>query len=602
MAAIGMHSAQEVLRQVFGYDSFRPPQGQVIDTVLAGKDCFVLMPTGGGKSLCFQIPALLLPGTALVVSPLISLMKDQVDALVANGVAAAYYNSSMSDLDGREVLAKLQAGQLSLLYVSPERAVMPDFISRFAKGVSMVAIDEAHCVSQWGHDFRPEYVQLGNLKDRLPDVPFIALTATADNQTREDILLRLNLRDPEVFVSGFDRPNIRYMVVDKSHPLTQTEKFILERPEDSGIVYCTSRKRTEQVAEALRRHGIAAQPYHAGMPNDERQKVQERFQKDEVRVVVATVAFGMGIDKPNVRFVIHYDLPKNVEGYYQETGRAGRDGLPSEAMLLFGAGDIVTVRSLIEQSPNQRQKAIELKKLQSMIDMAEALTCRRRYLLSYFGEKIEHDCGNCDVCLSPPESYDATEDAKLAMMAVYAVRQRYGMAHVIELLRGAATARMSQTGHDRLAEYGSGKHLNGDDWSSIIRQLVNLGYLWQDAANYSVLKLTPLTKPILREGVHLSLARPRVKVKTERPSRRRAATKVGDLDIDETLLAALKSLRRKLADELMVPSYVVFGDVTLQQMAATKPKTREDLMEVSGVGQVKLDRYGALFLAEIAKY
>jgi ATP-dependent DNA helicase RecQ len=593
-----MDSARQVLRQVFGYDEFRPNQERIIEAVMEGKDTFVLMPTGGGKSLCFQIPALLREGTAIVVSPLISLMKDQVDALVENGVAAACLNSTLSDAEADKVLRDLNAGKLSLLYVAPERLMTQDLLARLQRvKLSLFAIDEAHCVSQWGHDFRPEYVQLGLVRDRFSDVPFIALTATADAQTRDDVLSRLNLRQPQVFIAGFDRTNIRYTVVEKRKPMAQLLEFVQQRAEDSGIVYCLSRKRVEQVAEGLREAGVEAAAYHAGMDSKERARVQDKFQKDDIRVVVATVAFGMGIDKPNVRFVVHFDMPKNVEGYYQETGRAGRDGLPSEALLLYGAADIMTVKSLIEQSENETQKRIELQKLNAMVEMAEALTCRRGFLLRYFGETPESECGNCDVCLSPPETFDATEDAKRVLMCVYELKQRFGMRHVVDVLRGSESQKIVDWGHSGVASYGSGKHWTSDEWASLVRQLVHRGLLVQDAQAYGALKLTPLTKPILREGARLDLARPRVRVKPEKAPRSRSAAVSGP--VDSALFQALRALRRRIASEHQVPPYVVFGDATLHGMAAKKPQTLEELLTVSGVGQRKLEQYGEMFLAVI---
>jgi ATP-dependent DNA helicase RecQ len=598
-----MEAALTVLRRVYGYESFRTPQDHVIESVMAGRDCFVLMPTGGGKSVCFQIPALLRQGTAIVVSPLISLMKDQVDGLRQNGVAAACYNSALGETEAKRVLAQLHAGELSMLYVSPERLMSPEFQTRLDDiPVSLVAIDEAHCVSQWGHDFRPEYVQLGSLRRRFPNVPFIALTATADHQTREDVLFRLQLQDPQVFISGFDRPNIRYSVVEKHRPLTQVEQYIKGRPEDSGIVYCLSRKRVEQVAEHLVKSGIVAKPYHAGLSAGERSRVQEEFQQDEVQVVVATVAFGMGIDKPNVRYVVHFDIPKNIEGYYQETGRAGRDGLPSEALLLYGTGDIVTARKLIEQSENHAQKQIELRKLGSIIEFAEALTCRRRVLLNYFGETVEAGCGNCDVCLNAPEQYDATEDAKIALMGIYGLRQRFGLMHVVDVLRGSQSARIAQLGHDKLECYGQGKHRSTDEWMSIFRQLIHHGLIVQDVANYNVLKLTPATRPLLREDARLTLAKPRMKVEKEKPKRSRASQGSEPLDVDTSLFQRLRTLRRQIADEQQVPPYVVFGDQTLQHMAARKPKSRQQMLAVPGVGERKLEQYGSRFLSAILEH
>jgi ATP-dependent DNA helicase RecQ len=591
-----MQAALEALKRYFGYDSFRSPQDAVITSILGGRDCFVLMPTGAGKSVCYQIPGLVRPGTAIVVSPLISLMKDQVDGLRQNGVKASCYNSSMKEAEAREVLRQLHAGELDMLYVSPERLMSPAFQNRIGQiPLALFAIDEAHCVSQWGHDFRPEYVQLGALRTKFPDVPFVALTATADRQTRNDILHRLQLVDPEVFISGFARPNIRYLIVDKSRPMTQVEQYVHGRNGESGIVYCLSRKRVEGVAEHLQKQGIAAAAYHAGLGANERSRVQDAFQNDDIQVVVATVAFGMGIDKSNVRYVVHYDIPKNIEAYYQETGRAGRDGLPSEALMLYGPGDIMTVRKLIEQSENKEQKEIELRKLNSIVEFAEALTCRRRVLLGYFGESLSSDCGNCDVCLNPPEQFDATEDVKAALMAVYETKQKFGLMHVIDVLRGADTIRVRQLGHALLDSYGKGRGRSLDQWAGLFRQMIHRGLLTQDAENFGTLKLTPLTKPILREGERVALARPRVKIEKK-------ARKPGEVlsETDEALFQQLRLLRRAIAEEEEVPPYVVFSDQTLREMATRRPKSRVDLLNVPGVGQRKLVRYGTRFLDAIA--
>ncbi len=590
----------ETLRDVFGYGAFRSSQQIIIDGLIAGSDAFVLMPTGGGKSLCYQIPALHRPGIGIVVSPLISLMKDQVDALRANGVRAAYYNSSLGAADSRKVLADLHRGDLDLLYVAPERLMSDGFLERLEEvAVALFAIDEAHCVSQWGHDFRPEYIQLGQLRRHFPTVPLIALTATADPQTRADILDRLGLRQAAVHIAGFDRPNIRYTVVDKRKPAAQLLAFLQERPEEAGIVYALSRKRVEEVAARLQAEGIRAAPYHAGLPDGERQRVQEAFQRDELQVVVATVAFGMGIDKPNVRFVVHYDLPKNIESYYQETGRAGRDGLRAEALLLFGYGDIAISRGLIEKGGNPEQNRIELHKLNAMAGFAEAQTCRRRVLLGYFGERLEQDCGNCDVCLNPPQTYDATEDAQKALSCVYRVGQRFGVGHVIDVLRGSRSQRIQDLGHDRLSTYGIGADKSQEDWGALVRQLIHLGYLCQDVASYSVLKLTEQARPLLRGEHPLVLARPRVKLREQKKPGRR---KVAEFDYDESLFSALKALRKRLADEAGVPPFVVFGDATLAEMAARRPTDVEALLQVSGVGKHKAARYGADFIEEIIGY
>ncbi len=591
-----MDAAREALRRFFGYETFRAPQEQIIESVLAGRDAFVLMPTGAGKSICFQIPALIRPGVAIVISPLISLMKDQVDGLRLNGVAAACYNSSLTQVEARTVLSDLKQGKLDLLYVAPERLMAAEFQERLSDTkIALFAIDEAHCVSQWGHDFRPEYVKIGQLRKIFADVPFIALTATADRQTREDVLLRLQLKQPDIFISGFDRPNIRYTVVEKSQPASQLESFVLNRQNESGIVYCLSRKRVDSVSEQLRKRGISAASYHAGYDSAERSRVQEAFQKDEIQVVVATVAFGMGIDKPNVRFVVHYDLPKNMEGYYQETGRAGRDGLPSDALLLYGPGDILSARRLIEASENATRKAIELKKLNSMVEYAEAQVCRRQVILRYFGEDRVGGCFNCDNCLDAPEEYDATEDVKRALMGVYELKQRFGVGYLVEILRGAKTARILDSYHDGLAAYGSGKHLTVDEWMSILRQMIQRGLLVQDMENFGILKLTPQTKPILREGATVFLAKPRPKLEKVKASDKRKK-KASASKTDDSLFEKLRTLRRQIAEREKVPAYIVFGDETLRQLSALKPMNREDLLKVSGIGERKAERYGEQFL------
>jgi len=590
----------DILRSVFGYTSFRPHQEEVIAAVTAGRDAFVLMPTGGGKSLCYQVPALCRPGVAIVVSPLISLMKDQVDALVANGVRAAFYNSSLKSAEARAVLARLHAGELDLLYLAPERLMAPDFLARLRQvPIALVAIDEAHCVSQWGHDFRPEYLALGALRRHFPQVPVVALTATADPQTRADILARLGLKQARVFVAGFDRPNIRYNVVDKHKPFAQLQAFLKGRRGEAGIVYALSRKRVEEVAARLAAAGLRAAPYHAGLADAERRRVQENFLRDDVQVVVATVAFGMGIDKPNVRFVVHYDLPKNLESYYQETGRAGRDGLPAEALLFFGYGDIALSRGLIEKGGNPDQKRIELHKLNAMVGFAEAQNCRRRVLLGYFGETLDQDCGNCDVCENPPETYDATVDAQKALSCVFRVGQRFGMGHVIDVLRGARTQRLLELRHDRLSTYGLGAEQAAEAWGGLLRQLIHLGYLRQDVANYSVLKLTEAARPLLRGEQRLTLARPRLRVAPEKKAPR---GKPGELDYDAGLFENLRALRKRLADDAGVPPYVIFGDATLAEMAAYLPEDRQSLLAINGVGKLKLQRYGAEFLEEIRSH
>ena len=633
-----------ILRTVFGYAGFRPNQKQAIETVLRGQDAFVLMPSGGGKSLCYQIPAMLRSGTGIVVSPLISLMKDQVDALRANGVSAAAYNSSLDPETARRVLADLGAGRLDLLYVSPERVTSDVFLDRLAAlgaapsprvaahtrepkeggplaaGIALIAIDEAHCISQWGHDFRPEYVALGRLRERFPGVPLIALTATADPHTRDDIQAQLGLQQAACFVTSFDRPNIRLEIVDKHNPHTQLNRFLAEHDGEAGIVYCATRKRTEDLAAHLRERGVAAAAYHAGLPAEERNQVQEAFIFDKIRIVVATVAFGMGIDKTNVRFVVHWDLPQHLEGYYQEIGRAGRDGLPANALLLFGWEDVPRVRALIDSSENEERIAVEQHKFDALVGFAQGVTCRRRALLGYLGEAMESDCGNCDICLDPPELYDAGEDARKALSCVYRVRERFGMGHVIDVLRGSKNQRILDLRHDRLSTYGIGDHLSADAWRSLLRQLVHLGYLRQDMGQYPVLQLTPAASPLLKGEGPLMLARPRVKaMHTKEPRARRRRTTAGGARAaagtlvaggatragegaqggvdDDVLFDELRALRRQIADREHLPAYVIFHDATLREMADLRPATPEELLEVGGVGQVKLEKYGEEFLA-----
>ncbi|MDY0190938.1 MAG: DNA helicase RecQ [Desulfuromonas sp.] len=592
-------SPLQILQTVFGYREFRLNQQEIIDNVVHGNDAFVLMPTGGGKSLCYQIPAIYLSGMAIVVSPLISLMKDQVDALTANGVKAAYYNSSLTDSAAKQVLQRMHKHDLDLLYLAPERLFDSAFIQMLRElDISLIAVDEAHCVSQWGHDFRPEYVKLGGLRQYLPKIPFIALTATADSQTRNDIIDKLHLHHAQVFINGFDRPNIRYMVVEKDKPQQQLLDYLTRHKDECGIVYALSRKRVEEVANMLIAAGINAAAYHAGLPDSMRQKVQNAFLVDDIQIVVATVAFGMGIDKPNVRFVVHYDLPKNIESYYQETGRAGRDGASAEALLLFGYADSAIARGLIEKSQNKEQVRIELHKLNAMISYAEPLTCRRRALLGYFGETMADDCGNCDMCLNPPQRYDATRDAQMVLSCVFRVGQRFGAKHVIDVLRGAQTQKLLQLGHDKLSTYAIGKDRSLQEWGSLIRQLIHLGYLYQDVANYSVLKLTEQSRSVLTGITTLSLAKPRVKTYAKKTPKKRAV----DLDYDENLLQQLRMLRKTIAASDGVPPYVVFSDASLMEMAFYLPSHEQSMLAINGVGKHKMEKYGHKFIAAILAY
>jgi len=587
-------SLLQPLEEVFGFRDFRPGQEGICRALAAGQDAFVLMPTGGGKSLCYQLPALVREGTAIVVSPLIALMKDQVDSLRQLGVAAACYHSALAAAEARPLLAQLHAGELDLLYVAPERLLSDGFLARLAElPISLIAIDEAHCISQWGHDFRPEYLQLPVLRELFPGVPLAALTATADPQTRKDIVGRLGLQQAHTHIASFDRPNIRYTVLEKARPFEQLQRFLNRHQNESGIIYALSRKRTEEIAQKLSAAGLRAAPYHAGLPDELRHTTQEACLRDDIDIVVATVAFGMGIDKPNVRFVVHYDLPKNLEGYYQETGRAGRDGLASEALLLFGYGDIALVRGLIEKSGNPEQARIEIHKLNAMVAYGEERGCRRRTLLGYFGEALEEDCGNCDTCLDPPELFDATEDARKALSCVYRVGQRFGVGYVVEVLRGSDNERVRGNNHQALSTWGIGREKSTDHWSSLLRQLVHRGYLWQDIENYSVLKLTERARPLLRGEESLELPLPRLRVKAAaKPKKRRGP--IGDYD--EALFERLRERRKEIADTQGIPPYMVFSDATLAEMAAEVPQTAQQLLQINGVGLTKLERFGGEFL------
>ena len=591
---------QHTLKTVFGFHNFRPPQQEVIERVLAGEDVFLVMPTGGGKSLCYQIPALHRDGVAIVVSPLIALMKDQVDALIANGVQAACLNSSLSATEAGRVFQQMDKGTLNLLYVAPERLMMPEFLERLGTlKLALFAIDEAHCISQWGHDFRPEYTQLGRLRPQFPGVPIVAMTATADPETRKDILGQLGLPNATVFVAGFDRPNITYTVIPKQKPLAQLGTFLRNRRDEAGIVYALSRKRVDQVAKQLQASGFSAAAYHAGLPDDERRRVQEAFQRDDIRIVVATVAFGMGIDKPNVRFVVHYDMPKSVESYYQETGRAGRDGLPSEALMLFGMGDVMTARKLIENSDNAERVRIEIQKLNAMVAYGEALTCRRRALLSYFGDQRDHDCGNCDICTDPPQRFDATVLAQKALSCVYRTGERFGMMHLIEVLRGSKNQRVLDLKHDKLSTWGIGTDTPATQWENIIRQLIHLGYLTQDFTRFGALSLSSAARPVLKGETTVTLGMPRNTVETVERTRKRAGAKK---DYDQALFDKLRALRKQIADTAKLPPFVVFSDATLAEMSRSYPQNLQQMRQVSGVGDRKLQQYGDAFLAEIRQY
>ena len=591
----------EVLKHSFGFTSFRPLQEEIIRDSLDGKDVFALLPTGGGKSLCFQLPALLRPGLTVVVSPLIALMKDQVDAMQASGVAATFLNSSLNTAQARMRFDGLNHGEYRLLYVAPERLMIPGFLDDVRRwNVNLIAIDEAHCISEWGHDFRPEYRQLEQLRVQLPDVPIMALTATATERVRADIVKQLKLREPGLYTASFNRPNLTYRVLPKAGPYEQVLEFIRARPGESGIIYCHSRKGTESVAERLNSDGVSARAYHAGLEPDVRSKNQEAFLRDEVRVVSATVAFGMGINKPNVRFVIHYDLPKNIEGYYQETGRAGRDGLPGECVLLFSAADVVKQDRFIQEKPGLREQQIAREQLQQMVHYAESSECRRTVLLNYFAEQFgEDNCGGCDNCLSPRDTFDGTLAAQKFLSCVFRIRQHgnfgVGLNHVIEVLTGADTEKIRQWGHEKLSTYGIGGEHKRADWQAIGRELVRLGYLRQNSEKFNTLELTDAGRTVLRERKKITLTKPMVV--PERQSGR-----IGDITCDEVLFESLRGLRRRLADERGVPPYIIFSDVTLRQMARDYPADERELTRISGIGEKKRAEFGAIFLAEIGAH
>ncbi|MDR1789644.1 MAG: DNA helicase RecQ [Opitutaceae bacterium] len=596
-----MDALSQTLRDTFGYSSFRPFQREIMEASLAGEDVFALLPTGGGKSLCFQVPALHREGLTVVVSPLIALMKDQVDQLREAGVAATFLNSSLGERETRSRMAGLHRGEFRLLYVAPERLMLENWRDNLlAWNTTAIAIDEAHCVSEWGHDFRPEYRQLARLRDWLPNAPVMALTATATERVRADIVNYLRLRSPRRFVASFNRPNLSYRVVAKNHPVRQIMEFAGKRREESGIVYCATRASAERVAEALAGRGFPARPYHAGLGNKERAANQESFLRDETRIICATIAFGMGINKPNVRWVIHHDLPKNIEGYYQETGRAGRDGLPAECLLLFSAGDSVKQRHFIDEISNERERVVALEQLRQMVHYAEGSGCRRAELLAYFGESFPGDCGACDNCLEPRETYDGTVVAQKFLSCVYRIARASsfgaGTAHVAEVLTGADTEKVRRRGHHRLSTWGIGGELSRPEWTAVGRELLRLGLLAQSSGEFPVLELTERGREALRSREKILLT------KRDAPAARRTLARDAGGPFDEVLFAVLRDLRKKLADERGVPAYVIFGDATLRQMAREYPTDASAMRNLFGMGERKRAEFGAIFGAVIAGF
>jgi ATP-dependent DNA helicase RecQ len=593
-----LDSALRTLKDVFGYDAFRGNQARIIQRLSEGGDALVLMPTGGGKSLCFQVPALLRDGVAVVVSPLIALMDDQVATLDELGVAAVALNSTQTAEEQREIAERLRRGEIKLLYLAPERLVQPRMLAFLQNlPIALFAIDEAHCVSQWGHDFRPEYLQLGQLAALFPQVPRIALTATADMRTRDEIAQRLHLEKAELYLSSFDRPNIFYRIVPKDQPRKQLQAFLEGRKGDAGIVYCMSRKKVEEVATFLSEQGYPALPYHAGLPSELRAHNQKRFINEEGLIMVATIAFGMGIDKPNVRFVAHLDLPKSLEAYYQETGRAGRDGLPSEVWMAYGLQDVLFLRQMLQNSEgDERHKRVERHKLEAMLALCEETRCRRQALLAYFDEELPKPCGHCDNCVDGVETWDATEPARLALSAIYRSGQRYGVGHLIDLLLGRETDKIRALGHQHLSVFGKGKELAEADWRTLFRQLVARGLADVDLDGYGGLRLTDSCRPLLRGEVNLQLRRD---LKPQRAARSSSGPSQASQLVrgdERPLWEALRTLRRKLAEEHSVPPYVIFPDATLLEMLRSQPQSLSEMARVSGVGARKLERYGQAFL------
>lgn len=594
--------ALKVLRQVFGYDQFRGQQQDIIQQLLAGGDALVLMPTGGGKSLCYQIPALLRPGVGIVISPLIALMQDQVSALHQLGLKAAFLNSSLSYAESQQIEQRLLNNELDLLYIAPERLNSERMLALLQRlSICLFAIDEAHCVSQWGHDFRADYLQLSLLHERFPQIPRIALTATADEKTRVEIIERLALQQAQLFVSGFDRPNIRYRIVQQENARKQLLNFIMtEHSGEAGIVYCLSRRKVDETALWLKAQGLRALPYHAGMGAQERQQNQQQFLMQESIIMVATIAFGMGIDKPNVRFVAHLDLPKSVEAYYQETGRAGRDGLPADAWMAYGLQSVITLRQLLGNSnADEQHKRLELHKLDAMLALCEQVHCRRQSLLSYFGDRLEQPCGNCDTCLEPVKTWDGTVAAQQALSCIYRTGQRFGVSYLIEVLQGKSNERIKSFGHDQQSTFGIGKAMDEQQWRSVFRQLIARGLASVDLEGYGALRLTNDCRPVLRGEQQVMLRQDVIGIKSTLKTS--AKQRVGR-NSDKDLWQALQAKRKELAEQQKIPPYQIFHDSTLMAMLEAKPKTLAQFNQLSGVGTRKLELYGAAFLAVLAEF
>ncbi len=599
-------TALQLLKKTYGYDSFRGQQAEIVEHVTQGRHAFVLMPTGGGKSLCYQIPALVRDGVGIIVSPLIALMQDQVEALKQLGIRAAAINSSMDAGHVAQAKRAIRSGDIDMVYVAPERLLMPDFMELLEQSkIALFAIDEAHCVSQWGHDFRPHYVQLSQLAERFPHVPRIALTATADTPTRKDIVERLHLQGGRTFVAGFDRPNIHYGIAVKDSPKQQILRFIkTSHAGESGIVYCLSRQNVEDMAEWLREQGYNALPYHAGLEAGVRAKNQELFLKEEAVIMVATIAFGMGINKPDVRFVAHMSIPKNIEAYYQETGRAGRDGLPAEALMLYGLSDVAMQRSFIENSgAPENQKRIEHHKLNALLGLCEAACCRRQILLDYFGD-VGVPCGNCDTCLVPRETFDATVAAQKALSCAYRTGQRFGVGYLIDVLLGKDDERIRRFRHDALPLFGIGKEYGKSEWQSIFRQLVAQNLLAVDTAEHGGIHVTAEGQRFLKEKETIQLCRPAVRTRTDRVRKTSISqtTVLLESDADQHLFAALKAARLALAKAQNIPPYIIFHDKTLREMVLRRPASREEMLAISGIGEQKMERYGEAFLNVIAQH